>query len=719
MKRVIYGIVLVFLLGLVVACQTSTEPTTTTTTTTLSQSSSTTSQSTTGTTPTLAIPAGVALENRVVSWQSVAGATSYVVKINDQTFNTTLTTFDIPLSIYGAVSIQVKALNASIESSYSSALSLSLPRKLAIPTNIRQEGNWIRWDAVDGALGYVVLVAGIEYVVTTNEFEYFLSAMLAIQVRAAGNLDGSILSSDYSEPLSPKSSLANVTGIIQTAGILSWNTINFASGYKVKVNGGEAVFVTTNQLDLRFLVVGVTQIEIQAISGHNDYFDSSYVSVSLTFEALQLPTVSNVVIANGILTFDPVSHADGYAIYVSGVFYEQITTTSYVIPQAIKDQSGSTISVKAVKAGHLDSAFSVALVVQTMAITTETELRAMLPHGHYSLQNNITLTQPWIPLDFSGSFQGNGFTISQIIITADQANLGFFARLDQAVIQNVFLVGTITLTTNYLQNNIGGLAGIANDSHISHVISQIDITVESTNGVARVGGLLGRMTHTTIQSSHVQATISTTHAVVGGFIGRIDTPSTSYSISQSSAKGTVVSTGGEQSMTGGFVGQFLDNSLTIQESFAQVDVTGSSYVGGFVGYMGNGKIQDSYSKGTIHATHTTIVHVGGFVGRMEGYNNSVIRSIALTTVTTSHTGSTIFRGGFVGHTPGGTYATLYQNCYFNNQLSAIDRIGNPSSGRGDGISGLSTSALQTRPTTFSASIWNFTTSGPKLAWETT
>ena len=52
-------------------------------------------------------------------------------------------------------------------------------------------------------------------------------------------------------------------------------------------------------------------------------------------------------------------------------------------------------------------------------------------------------------------------------------------------------------------------------------------------------------------------------------------------------------------------------------------------------------------------------------------------------------------GGFVGYTVGGSYAgNIYENCYYDNTIADMDRIGN-SNGRGDGISAKSTDALKT------------------------
>ena len=40
------------------------------------------------------------------------------------------------------------------------------------------------------------------------------------------------------------------------------------------------------------------------------------------------------------------------------------------------------------------------------------------------------------------------------------------------------------------------------------------------------------------------------------------------------------------------------------------------------------------------------------------------------------TGTDVFQGAFVGVTPGGTHAMIYENCAYNKTLTSLDRIGN-------------------------------------------
>lgn len=129
-----------------------------------------------------------------------------------------------------------------------------------------------------------------------------------------------------------------------------------------------------------------------------------------------------------------------------------------------------------------------------------------------------------------------------------------------------------------------------------------------------------------------------------------------------------------------------DNSLTVSDSYANVNVTGSVYVGGFVGYMGSGRFSNCASEGKVSATSQFMAHVGGFIGRLEGYNNVVSRCSAKCQVECAATGGNAFAGGFVGKTVGGTYGSVYSDCVYYKSVCNLDRIGNPSTGRGDGIS---------------------------------
>jgi hypothetical protein len=140
-------------------------------------------------------------------------------------------------------------------------------------------------------------------------------------------------------------------------------------------------------------------------------------------------------------------------------------------------------------------------------------------------------------------------------------------------------------------------------------------------------------------------------------------------------------------------------------------------VGGFVGYQGTGHLANSYSEGSVTATSAVSVQAGGFVGRTEGYNNTLVCCLSYETLSVSASGSGIDVGSFAGITPGGSYATIYSECHYDSTLSSFDRIGNASTGRGDGISGVATADLNSIAN-YDSAIWDFSGTRPALLWET-
>ena len=73
---------------------------------------------------------------------------------------------------------------------------------LATPTNVRIEGNLLKWDEVDGASSYTVLVNENETVVETNEFDLSAITTEAVLSVCANSVSDCLVSSAYSEGVS-------------------------------------------------------------------------------------------------------------------------------------------------------------------------------------------------------------------------------------------------------------------------------------------------------------------------------------------------------------------------------------------------------------------------------------------------------------------------------------------------------------------------------------
>lgn len=152
-------------------------------------------------------------------------------------------------------------------------------------------------------------------------------------------------------------------------------------------------------------------------------------------------------------------------------------------------------------------------------IGTAEAFAAMKPGGNYQLTADITVTEPYANdfTDFSGTFDGNGHTVT-LDITASTANVGLFSKLaDGAVVKNVITAGSISSKGN----NVGGIAGTADGN----------VTIENCKNTASIkggkgaGGILGYSEpgsgFVTISSCANMGSVSGTRKQVGGIAGNV------------------------------------------------------------------------------------------------------------------------------------------------------------------------------------------------------
>lgn len=152
-------------------------------------------------------------------------------------------------------------------------------------------------------------------------------------------------------------------------------------------------------------------------------------------------------------------------------------------------------------------------------IGTAEAFAAMEPGGNYQLTADITVTAPYANefTDFSGTFDGNGHTVT-LNITASTANVGLFSTLaGGAVVKNVITAGSISGKVN----NVGGIAGTADGN----------VTIENCKNTASIkggkgaGGILGYSEpgsgFVTISSCANMGSVSGTRKQVGGIAGNV------------------------------------------------------------------------------------------------------------------------------------------------------------------------------------------------------
>lgn len=326
---------------------------------------------------------------------------------------------------------------------------------------------------------------------------------------------------------------------------------------------------------------------------------------------------------------------------------------------------------------------------------------------------------------FTGVLDGAGFTISDLYINRPTTiDIGVFGYVttgdiidivfeDISVIGSQHTAGLIGRGTAYTISNVefsgsiqneyvdfstahaGGLVAysVTGPATIENTTVRVDIKARK-NGV---GGLVGYANGLTVTNTHVESTITkignlNSAARYAGFISDIGTGT---NITESSASTTIVlnSTGTGKNDIGGFVGTMQQNS-SIARSFARGSIlvqggTGT-YHGGFIGRFIQGTITNSYADVSIVSEGSA----GAFMGATSGASAKVASSsYAIGNVTSTATSS-----GFIAEFGGSNYQ-------FNNVFYDVESTGQSSSLAGIGTS----TALMKTVSTFTNVGWDFST----------
>lgn len=161
-----------------------------------------------------------------------------------------------------------------------------------------------------------------------------------------------------------------------------------------------------------------------------------------------------------------------------------------------------------------------ALALAEGTVSSAKEFAAMDAGGSYTLTKDIIVTEPYAS-DFTGTFDGNGHTVT-LNITASTPNVGLFSKLaGGAVVKNVKVDGTVSGTE--------GVAGIAAQANGATISGCINCAIISATG-RYVGGIVGKLQGGTVENCYNTGAISSSRnrpAVnLGGIVGYIDESAT-------------------------------------------------------------------------------------------------------------------------------------------------------------------------------------------------
>ena len=359
-------------------------------------------------------------------------------------------------------------------------------------------------------------------------------------------------------------------------------------------------------------------------------------------------------------------------------------------------------------------------------------------YKYYKLGGDINLLDHyWTPIGidynhhFNGSFDGDGYVISGMVVSGSFSHAGLFGYMKEETgrtlkisnlgIENseikttssssyVYAGGLVgyapySLTIENSYNNglvsaestssydvyAGGLVGyFSSTSIITNSYNTGNVSAESTSFNAHAGGLVGYFSSLTIENSYNTGDVSATSssgATAGGLVGASSLTS-KLTITNSYNTGSVSagSTSSYGANAGGLVGASSSTSkLTFTNSYniGNVSATSSSSAraGGLVGtYSSSLTITNSYNTGSVSADSTSYACAGGLVGN---YFSSSSSSSSLT-ITNSYniggidaTGSTRYKGGLIGRLDFSGVKEI-NNSYFDGDVFSGNMIGNGS-----------------------------------------
>ena len=306
---------------------------------------------------------------------------------------------------------------------------------------------------------------------------------------------------------------------------------------------------------------------------------------------------------------------------------------------------------------------------------------AKLVNEEWKLGINITLTADidlkgidWTPIGkddnkaYTGTFDGNGKTITGLTVTGSDQYAGLFGYIGSGgTVKNVVLEG-VQIESDNDMSDVGGVAG-QSYGNIENCSVSGSVSVSGTNSIA--GGVVGYQTGGSITGCSSSATVNA-GGVAGGVVGLADGGAT---LTACYATGNVTSesSGTGSYFAGGVVG--INTVSTLKACYAWGSVTGSGsgtvYVGGVTGSNDLGTLTACYhAKGTVSGPAGT---TGGVTGRNYKFFNDPV-------ITACYWGSNPDTG--IGYNEGGSTTIETTKVTDGDWLDAVAQMNAALSGKG-------------------------------------
>ena len=281
---------------------------------------------------------------------------------------------------------------------------------------------------------------------------------------------------------------------------------------------------------------------------------------------------------------------------------------------------------------------------------------------------------------FTGSFEGNGFTIRNLYINNSKTKISvglFGATKGGGRVQNLGIVDAYLVQRNMdFVSRTGGLVGLNDGGTISNCYFAGETTAVGRALSSIIGGLVGESKSGAITNCYTSGTASARAGAgltLGGLVGQNrGTITNCYSLTTDlNGSGSGLST-----WVGGLVG-LNDVGGTISNCYATGNVTGDTSgrsdkinkklnLGGLVGLGGEtGTISNCYATGNVDAKDAKPedLNIGGLIGDNSG---TITNCYATGRITGIQEGlGDLLEGGLVGNNRSGTIS----NCFWDKETT--------------------------------------------------
>ena len=214
--------------------------------------------------------------------------------------------------------------------------------------------------------------------------------------------------------------------------------------------------------------------------------------------------------------------------------------------------------------------------------------------GSYKLTADITVTAPYA-YDFSGTFDGNGHTVTLAINQPLKDNIGLFSKISStATVKNVAVNGNVIGS-----RCVGGIAGTSNGT-ITQCQNKATITAtkNGSGNYSQAGGIVGYAENATITSC---ANVGTVNAApndgrrCGGVAGYAKTSVIENCYNQGQVSSCKTGSG---AAVGGIAG-YIDSNASVKNCYnsGAISCAAASQVAKLVGWNAGSTIENCYYLG--------------------------------------------------------------------------------------------------------------------------